>query len=470
MEMILNGRSVPGKGRQETVWDPSTGRILETYHGVDEQQCLEALESAQRAFPIWSGFSIEEREKRILGFADALEEQKESFISLLMKETGKPLTSAQEDFQMLPDCLRFFHEENKRLYGKIIPNKSASHLNLIEYMPVGVVVGYLAWNFPLLNVGYKLGPILASGCTCVLKPSAVTPLTTMKVGELAQSFFPAGVVNIVAGDSGLIGRVLNKSKIPAMITLIGSSEVGRKVMEESTSSIKHYSLELGGNAPAIVMKDADISKAAKNICIGKFSNAGQICVAPNRIFVHTDVKEAFLKEVDTFVSQICLECGDDREKFMMGPLSTEKACGSMEALIEDAKEKGAVIRTGGKRTGKGYFFEPTVITNVTRDMRIYQEEIFGPIMSVIFFDDSDNIAELANDTEYGLAAYLYTNNLQEAISLTEQIRAGDISVNEPLYDYNLPHGGLKESGIGKDCSLYSLQEYYDIKRVSIVRK
>ena len=431
---------------------------------------MEALQSAQRAFSIWSAKTIKERESAILGFADELDRHRDELISLLMKETGKPLSSAVEDFQMLPDCLRFFNEENKRVYGRTIPNSTKSHLNLVTHVPIGVVVGYLAWNFPILNVGYKLGPILASGCTCVLKPSALTPLTTLKIGELAQKHFPAGVVNILAGKPSVIGKVLNQSKIPAMITLIGSSKVGRQVIEESATSIKHYSLELGGNAPAIVMKDANVSEAVSYICGGKFGNAGQICVTPNRVFVHQDVYEEFLSKVDEFVSEIQLDVGDDTNCFMMGPLSSERACKEMESFLKDAQEKGAVIRKGGKATGKGFFFEPTVVTGVTRQMRLYQEEVFGPIMSVVTFDDQDDIVALANDTEYGLAAYVYTNDLNTALTLSEGIQAGDVSVNAPLYDYNLPHGGLKESGIGKDCSLYSLSEYYDIKRISILRK
>ncbi|MFI3237729.1 MAG: aldehyde dehydrogenase family protein [Lachnospiraceae bacterium] len=462
----INGKSVEGNGKIQTVYNPSTGDVLAEYKSVDVDQCNEVLEAAETAFHTWKKASIEEKEVCILAFRDELIEKREELVALLMLETGKPLGNATYDYNMLVDCLQYFHEENKRLCGKVIPNASDSHLNIIEHVPLGVVVGYLAWNFPILNLGYKLGPILASGCTCILKPSSVTPLTSMKIGEIAQKHFPAGVVNIIAGSASTIAPVLNASPYPKMMTMIGSSNAGKNVIKESADYLRHYSLELGGNAPAIIMPDADVKKAGFFICDLKYGNAGQVCVSPNRVFVHKDVLEEYVDYVRDFAQNIKLETGDDSEQVLMGPIATKEAMEDMVAFVADATAKGATVVAGGKATGVGYFFEPTVLLNVTSEMNVYTNEVFGPIMSIIPFDDEDDIIALANDTEYGLAAYLFTNDLAKAMTISDGIDAGSVSINEPLYAYNLPHGGLKESGIGKDCSVYSLEEYYYVKRRS----
>lgn len=468
-QMSINGKVVVGEGREESVFNPATGAAICSYKTASEAQCEAALEGAEAGFQVWSKLSIVEREVAILAFQEDLVKNQGELVALLMEETGKPLGNATYDYQMLVDCLGYFNEENKRLCGKIIPNKTNSHLNLIEHVPLGVVVGYLAWNFPILNLGYKLGPILASGCTCVLKPASITPLTTLKIGEIAQKHFPAGVVNILSGSSSVIAPVLAKSPIPKMMTMIGSSNAGKSVIRESADFLRHFSLELGGNAPSVIMEDADVKKAAFFMCDLKYSNAGQICVSPNRIFVHKNVLDEYLAEVKTIASALKLEVGDDSKQPMMGPISNEEDANRMIDLVADATSKGAELILGGKRTGTGYFFEPTILLGVKSDMRVYREEVFGPIMSIIPFDDSDDIVAMANDTEYGLAAYIFCQNLEKTLYLSENIMAGSVSVNEPLYDYNLPHGGLKESGVGKDCSTYSLEEYYYIKRISIKR-
>ncbi|WP_010167152.1 NAD-dependent succinate-semialdehyde dehydrogenase [Candidatus Epulonipiscium viviparus] len=468
--MTINGKIVEGTGVAEQVYNPATGEVLAEFKSVSSEQCEEALVAADAAFKIWSKASIAEREKVILAFRSDLISVQDELVALLMLETGKPLNNATYDYEMLIDCLYFFNEENKRLYGKTISNRTNSHLNIIDHVPLGVVVGYLAFNFPILNLGYKLGPILASGCTCVLKPSSLTPLTSLKIGEIANKHFPAGVINIIAGKSGVVAPVMNKSAIPKMMTMIGSSRAGKSVIRDSADYLRHYSLELGGNAPAVVCKDADVAKAAAEISDLKYGNAGQVCVSPNRVFVHKNVADEFVEEVLAFVKKIKLKVGDDSNEVLMGPIASEEYAQGMVAFTEDAIAKGAKLLAGGKRTGVGYFFEPTVLLGVTNEMRVYKEEVFGPIMSIIPFDDSDDIVALANDTEYGLAAYVYTKDLDCALELGSAIEAGSVSINEPLYDFNLPHGGLKESGIGKDCSLYSLEEYYYVKRLSIKRR
>ncbi|SHH56845.1 NAD-dependent succinate-semialdehyde dehydrogenase [Clostridium grantii] len=466
---LIGGELVDGLGKEMEVYSPITGKVIARFAEASSEQAILAAKEAEIAFKTWSKLSLSQREKYILNFANKLEENKETIIDLLIQETGKAYETAEYDFNMLPDCLRFFIEEAKRLDGSIIPDYDDGHMNMIIRKPVGVVVGYLAWNFPLLNIGYKLGPSLASGCTCVLKPAFITPLASLYVGMLAhESGMPAGVINMIAGAGASISETLNQSTIPDLITLIGSSQTGRKIVEQSATSIKHLSLELGGNAPVIVFDDADIEQAVSAIAKGKFTNSGQVCVAPNRVFVHKNIKDEFILKVKEFVEGITLGSGKDEADFLMGPLSSARAVSSMEYLIEDAVKKGAIILCGGKKAERdGYFFQPTVLMNVTKDMKVYQEEIFGPIMPILEFDENDDPVELANDTIYGLAAYVYTNNLKEALNLARNIDSGSVCVNEPFFTYNMPHGGCKESGVGKDCSRFSLEEYYYVQRISL---
>ncbi|MRM88997.1 aldehyde dehydrogenase family protein [Faecalicatena contorta] len=471
MKNYMNGKLVDGKGKKFTVYNPENGEAITDITGIDKKQTEEVLAAAQAAFITWSALSLNKREKYILKFVNVIEAHKDKIVEMLIEETGKTYGNAIEDYQMLPDCLRYFISEAKAQKDEMIPDYDNKHINMIIKKPRGVIVGYLAWNFPLLNVGYKLGPVLASGCTCILKPSSQTPITTLYIGELAiEAGIPAGVVNIITGDNSVVGTVLNESTIPQMITLIGSSFTGKKIMQQAATSIKYYSLELGGNAPVIVAADADVEKAATCVVNGKTGNAGQVCVAPNRVFVHKHIKEKFIKKAVEMLSNITYGSGKPQgEGLYMQPMSSMKAVENMEELVKDAVEKGATVLSGGKKADRaGYFFEPTLLTGVTKEMRVYKEEIFGPIIPVIEMDDTDDLKALANDTEYGLAAYLYTTSLNMGLSLSREIDAGTVCVNEPFFCYNLPHGGCKQSGIGKDCSTFSLEEYYFVQRISIV--
>jgi len=468
----INGKTVRGKGVLVRVSNPATEDISGEFLAVDVSLAREALAAAQKAFSVWSGMTLNERNEWIDKLKNAILEEKEQFLDILMSETGKPLGNADYDFGMLIQCLEYYPEEAKRMTGKIIEDYTNNFRNLIIRQPLGVIVGYLAWNFPLLNVGYKLGPALASGCTCILKPSTKTPLSTMKIGEVAEKIgFPAGVFNIIAGSHGEISTVLNTSDIPKMITLIGSSRAGREIVMESSNTIKRYSLELGGNAPAIVMPDADIDRAAYYISDIKFGNAGQICVSVNRVFVHESVHEEFIANVKKYTDAVRLGWGRE-EGAGMGPMISKAAKERMGALVQDAIHKGAKVICGGKAADKpkGNYFMPTVLDGVTPQMQVYKEEIFGPIIPVLAYKDRDDIIAMANDTEYGLASYLFTKDYKNVFEIGEGLDFGTVCVNEPFYAINLPHGGVKESGVGKDCSSYSLEEYFFIKRISIKMK
>lgn len=467
-KQLIGGKLVDGMSGTCDVYNPTTGEVITSLHKASKAQALEALDKAEEAFHTWGKFSLTQREGYIRKFIAALQEKREEIVQILITETGKERGTAEYDFDMLPNCLNFFINEAKSQTGSILPDYDNGHLNLTIRKPLGVVVGYLAWNFPLLNLGYKLGPILASGCTCVLKPSSDTPLATMMIGEIAlHSGIPAGVINILVGSGHEIASTLSGSPIPQMLTLIGSSETGRKIIEQSATSVKHFSLELGGNAPVVVCKDADVTSAAINTASAKIGNSGQVCVCPNRIFVHESVKDAFVKQVVEYVSSYRFGCGSDEGSTILGPLVNKKAQNHMQELVDDAVSHGAHLIFGGHKGEKGFFFEPTVLTEVTPEMLCYQTEIFGPILAITSFSDEDDIVRLANDTEYGLAAYVYTQDLSTAMKLGEAIDSGNVCINEPFYNYNLPHGGCKESGIGKDCSTISLSEYSYVQRISI---
>ena len=371
---------------------------------------------------------------------------------------------------MLTTCLRYFCDEAARIDQQVIPDPDGRFLNYTLRQPLGVVVGYLAWNFPLLNLGYKIGPILASGCTGIIKPSQLTPLASLRCAELSvDAGIPAGVINVISGTDYDVTQPLLESDIPAMFTMIGSTQAGVGAMRTACTNVKHLSVELGGNAPVLVYDDADVEAAANSIVDLKFANSGQVCVSPNRCFVHESVYEYFIKVAAERASGIVLAAGRGEGR-QMGPMLTDKSRDRMVQLIEAATARGASIVCGGKAPDdrpKGYFFEPTILRDVNTEMKLSCDEIFGPILPVIPFGDDDDEIALANDTEYGLAAYVYTTNLNRGLRAAAEIEAGSVCVNEVHYAIHLPHGGLKQSGVGKDCSRYSLQEYLTLKRVSV---
>jgi acyl-CoA reductase-like NAD-dependent aldehyde dehydrogenase len=456
--MLINGQLVESQSFYEVV-NPATGEVIAQVPEISSAQIADVLEAARTGFANWSGMSHAQRKPLILKYADLLEANKEEIVSLLIEETGKPRDNAEYDFGMLTTCLRFFVEEMERLDQPVLHDPDGRFLHYMLRQPLGIAVGFLAWNFPLLNIGYKLGPMLAAGCSGIIKPSSQTPLATLKAAYLAaEAGIPDGVVNVITGtDHGVLADLV-RSEIPAMVTMIGSTAAGLEVMKEACTSIKHFSVELGGNAPVIVYPDADIRDAANKVVGLKFANCGQVCVSPNRCFVHESVYDQFVEYALEAVSEV-----------EVGPMITDRARRSVLELVEVATGKGARIASGGNPVdGPGFFMEPTILTEVTTDMDVARNEIFGPVLPVIRYTDADNEIDLANDTEHGLAAYVFTTNLAAGLRAARDIQAGSVSVNEPHYSVQLPHGGLKQSGIGKDCSRYSLTEYLTLKRVSIL--
>ncbi|MBN2452192.1 MAG: aldehyde dehydrogenase family protein [Lentisphaeria bacterium] len=465
----VGGELVSG-GELKLVENPATEGCCGGYTAYTAEILDRALGEARRAFAVWSRLGLDERLRWMRVLREALEERREEIIGLLVAETGKPLDNAEYDYGMLPACLDFFAAEAPRLHGEIIPDRSGRYVHHLIRHPVGVVVGFLAWNFPLLNLGYKLGPVLASGCTCILKPSRNTPLATALVGEILASIgFPRGVVNLVLGEDRELADRLLSSEIPAMITMIGSTEAGCGLVRASATSVKRYSLELGGNAPVIVYPDFDAGLAADRVVALKLANTGQVCVSPNRCFVHRRGLDAFLDRARSVMSGYHFGSGPGPGP-RLGPVMTKGHLEELLAKVRQAVAAGATLLHGGGRVPAevcpvGHYMEPTLML-CDRELEICRTEIFGPILPVIPFDDGDDVVAWANDCPHGLAAYVFTDSLEREHRCAADLEYGSICINEPYYSVELPHGGLKQSGMGKDCSHLSLEEYFDVKRVT----
>ncbi len=467
--LLINGRPVAGS-RTFQVVNPATEERIATVAGADEACATAALHAARDAFTGWAQTPLTER-KAITGrYVALLERDRARLVDLLVAETGKPYVTADYELTVLAASVRYFMEEAERVHQEVIPDPTGRFLHYVLRQPLGVVVGLLAWNYPLLNLGYKLGPVLAAGCTAVLKPSRHTPLATLAAAELlAEAGLPAGVVNVLACDDRGVTNALLSSDLPAMVTMIGSTAGGLEVMRNAGTSIKHYSLELGGNAPVVVFDDADVADAANRVVDLKFSNAGQICVAPNRVLVQAGVYEEFVNRAAERAGQITLGSGHGPSP-MMGPLITAAARDRCLALAAEAVAAGAGLVCGGHRPAepaRGHFMEPTILRDVRPDMRVAREEIFGPVLPILPFGSDDEGLALANDTTYGLSAYVFTSGLARALRAAEVLQAGSVCVNESHYGVHLPHAGHKQSGLGCDRSHYSLEEYLTLKRVSI---
>ena len=456
--MLIGGQPVSAEKTIDVV-DPTIGWVVGQAPEAQGHHMQAALHVAQRGFELWSAVKPAERKRIILNYADLLAKDSERLIALLIAETGKLQDNAEYDFGMLTTCLRFFVEEFERLDQPVLHDPDGRFLHYTLRQPLGVAVGMLAWNFPLLNVGYKLGPVLASGCSAILKPSHLTPLASLEAVHLAkEAGLPDGVINMVTSTDHSVTEALLASEIPSLVTMIGSTRGGLEVMNSSCTSVKRFSVELGGNAPVVVYPDADVVDAANKTIDLKFANCGQVCVSPNRCFVHDSIHDEFVKAAKERTSSV-----------VMGPMMTDKARHQVLSLVDAAVAEGAEIVCGGNIVdGKGFYFEPTVLKNVDPGMRIASDEIFGPVLPILRFSDDDDEIALANDTPFGLAAYVFTTNLSRGLRAARDIDAGSVCVNEPHYSVQLPHGGVKQSGVGKDCSRYSIEEYLTLKRVSVL--
>lgn len=471
-KQYINGRTAEGRGKPLPVYDPATGEEVGVVGSADASQAQEALEAARRAFVTWSKTPIGERIAWLLKFREACLAESDKFIRLISQESGRTYALAKADFDWCMISFSYYCDEVKRVYGTQIPNLGTDgSIHVVERQPVGVVVGHLAWNYPLGNAGLKIAPSVVSGCTCIIKPSSQTPLATLYLGEVAERIgFPAGVINILSGPAGEVGRTLNSSTIPKMITLIGSSETGLAIMREAATSIKKFSFELGGNAPVVVMDDADPDAVVANLIAKKCGFAGQTCVNYNRIYVHEKIYEQVIECTKKRLADVVPGRWKDPGN-VIGPMINKEARDRMFRLIEDAVAKGASLLSGGtipEGFEAGCYITPALLRDVTDDMRVSTEEIFGPIIPLQPFSDLDEAISKANNTIYGLSAYFFGHRAPDIAKAFSGFEAGEIFINGSGGTEFSPHSGTKQSGVGVDKSLWSLAEYFDLKYLSMI--
>ncbi|KGN46791.1 succinate-semialdehyde dehydrogenase, mitochondrial [Cucumis sativus] len=456
-------------GKTLKVQNPANGEVITNVPLMGKRETDDAISSAYDAFKSWSKLTAADRSNRLRKWYELLMAHKEELGQLITLEQGKPLKEALGETNYGASFIEFFSEEAKRVYGDIISPTIADRRLLVLKQPVGVVGIITPWNFPLAMITRKVGPALASGCTVVIKPSELTPLTALAAAELSlQAGIPPGVVNVVMGDAPAIGDAILASSQVRKITFTGSTAVGKKLMAGAAGTVKRVSFELGGNAPCIIFDDADVDVAVKGSIAAKFRNSGQTCVCANRILVQEGIYEKFTNAFSKAVQN--LQVGDGfGEGVAQGPLINEAAVQKVEKFLQDATTKGAKVLLGGKRHSLGMtFFEPTVVAGVKSDMLLSREEVFGPVAPLLPFRTEEEAIALANDTNAGLAAYIFTNNIQRSWRVTEALEYGMVGVNEGLISTEVaPFGGVKQSGLGREGSKYGMDEYLELKYVCL---
>ncbi|XP_076934565.1 succinate-semialdehyde dehydrogenase, mitochondrial-like [Bidens hawaiensis] len=436
---------------------------------MGERETKDAISSAYNAFSHWSKLTAAERSTRLRKWYDLLIEHKEELGQLITLEQGKPLKEAITEVVSAAGHVEFFAEEAKRVYGDILPSPLPDRRLFVLKQPVGVVGAITPWNFPLGMIARKVAPALACGCTVVIKPSELTPLSALAAAELAlQSGIPPGVLNVVMGDAPNIGNSILESPQVRKITFTGSTAVGKKLMAGAAETVKKVSPELGGNAPFIIFDDADLEAALKASLATKFRNSGQTCICTNRLLVQEGIYDKFINAFSSAVQSLKVVNGLS-EDVAQGPLINEAAVQKVESLVQHAISQGAKVVVGGKRHNLGFtFYEPTIISDVKNEMLIAREEIFGPVTPVIRFKTEEEAIQIANDTESGLAAYLFTNNIQRSWRVCEALEYGIVGVNDGMFaSPGAPFGGFKQSGLGRESSKYGLDEYLEIKCVCL---
>lgn len=467
--MYIDGELVDASNRAvREVICPATEQAVATVAWASRDESQRALSAAQRGFTLWSKMSIDDRLHYIHLLRDRIVDNSIYLREVIMHEMGKTFAGTEEDLKSITDSLAYYGELVRSLSDETINDREGSHSHYIKRQPVGVCAAFLAYNFPLLNLGFKLGPALASGCSIIVKPSEYSPLSAYIIGELCHDIgLPKGVVNILCGDSADVGLPLCESTSVRLITMIGSTPTAQRLVAQSSStSLKRYSLECGGNAPFIVAADADLEAAVDIGAALKIGNAGQICVSPNRFFVHESIVDSFCTALKTRFENVMLGFGRDAQ-VDMGPLASAAALQRVATFVDKAKEQGAQLLCGGASPeGAGYYYLPTILQMVDASAPVLQEEIFGPVAVVVPFATYEEVLLAANDVDTGLASYVFSRDESLLHYFAEHLEFGEVMLNGVKYDIYLPHGGVKNSGIGWDCSPLALDDYLGRKRVT----
>lgn len=456
-------------GETIEVVNPANGQTIGTVPKCGRAETRRAIEAAEAAFHSWKKTSANDRAKLLRRLHDVIMDNQDALAELLVLEQGKPLAEAKGEVGMSAAYILWFAEEARRVYGDVVPSPWADRRILVTKEPVGVIGAITPWNFPSSMLARKLGPALAAGCTAVAKPASQTPYSGLAWGVLAEEAgFPAGVVNIVTGSASAIGDELTENPLVRKITFTGSTEIGKLLMQKAAGTVKKVSMELGGNAPFLVFNDADVDRAVQGAIVAKYRNSGQTCVCTNRFFVQEEIHDRFVEKLVEATSKLKVGPGLE-EGSQQGPLIDEKAVEKVEELLADATSKGAKVAIGGKRHALGgTFFEPTVITGASPEMRIMEEEIFGPVSPIFRFKHEEEAVAMANATSFGLACYFYTSDLGRAFRVMEGLKYGLVGVNEGLITtVEAPFGGFKESGLGKEGGYQGIEDYLDTKYVCI---
>jgi len=448
------------------VKNPANGDVLADIPDMGAEDVRRAIDAASAAFPKWSGLTPLERSGILRAWADLITEKAQDLTVLMTLEQGKPLSEAKGEVLAGADTVRWCAEEGRRLYGEYIDGAKKGTKIVISRQPVGVVGAITPWNFPVSMITRKVGPALAAGCTVVLKPAEATPLCALALANLAQKAgLPQGVLNVVTSTNPAeIAAVMTEDVRVRKISFTGSTGVGRALMAQAATHIQKISLELGGNAPFIVFPSADLDKAAEGAIASKFRNAGQTCICANRIFVHEDVMSIFRDKLLNKIKALKVGYGWEKD-VTIGPLISSEAIEKVEKLVRDAEKSGGKILIGGKKHPQSSnFYEPTLITDVPHSYAIAKEEIFGPVAVLYSFKTEEEVIARANDTEYGLSSYIYTQDMGQVWRVSDALDYGMVAVNEPLLATDLaPFGGIKSSGIGKEGGQYGLLEYTIVK-------
>ena len=469
-QAYVDGRWVGAdSGASFDVHDPGTGERLGFVPDMGQIETSRAIAAAEAAFADWKNMLAKERSAILRRWYDLIMESADELAWLMMREQGKPLKEARGEINYGASFVEWFAEEAKRTEGDVIPTNGHDRRLLAVREPVGVCAAITPWNFPSSMITRKVAPAFAAGCTVVVKPAEQTPYSALALAVLAEKAgFPKGVFNIVTGDPRAIGAEMTSSRVVRKLSFTGSTEVGRLLMEQCAPTLKRLSLELGGNAPFIVFDDADIDVAIKGVMGSKYRNSGQTCICSNRVYVQSGIYDEFAKRLTAAVSELKTGVGSE-DNVRVGPLIDDDALAKVEGLVGDAVDKGASVMIGGQRHKLGRtFYEPTVLTQVTSDMRVAKEEIFGPVAPLFSFDTEEEAIRMANDTEYGLAAYFCSRDVGRVFRVSEALEYGMVAVNTGVFSSEIfPFGGIKQSGFGREGARNGIDEYLQLKSICI---